>query len=213
MKLSPEQIEKIDIILEKLGLDFLDFKLEIKDHIASQTEELCEEQNITFEEALLLVLKEWEPNLLLKSSIWISNKRSFSAVVMNGIRKRYYIYNGIAIPIILLFFQLHYIYRKEIDTHFLSGIMFGFISIIVLILLGFRYLIYIKNKETSYSYEFNRICKMVSLFWIMNVVFYSLIGISPIIIWNGMIVAYSPIAFYSYYKHSQFCKHIDKVII
>ena len=112
MKLSPEQIEKIDIILEKLGLDFLDFKLEIKDHIASQTEELCEEQNITFEEALLLVLKEWEPNLLLKSSIWISNKRSFSAVVINGIRKRYYIYNGIAIPIILLFFQLHYTYKN-----------------------------------------------------------------------------------------------------
>ena len=37
MKLSAEQIEKIDTILEKLGLDFLDFKLEIKDHIASQT--------------------------------------------------------------------------------------------------------------------------------------------------------------------------------
>jgi hypothetical protein len=213
MKLSPEQIEKIDIILEKLGLDFLDFKLEIKDHIASQTEELCEEQNITFEEALLLVLKEWEPNLLLKSSIWVSNKRCFSLFVLNGIRKRYYIYNSIAIPIILLFFLLQFIYRKEIDTDFLSGIMFGFISIIVLTLLGFRYLIYKKNKETSYSYEFNRICKMVALFWIMNVVFYSLIGISPIIIWNAMIVAYSPIAFYSYYKHNQFCKHFDKVII
>lgn len=213
MKLTPEQIEKIDIILEKLGLDFLDFKLEIKDHIASQTEELCEEQNITFEEALLLVLKEWEPNLLLKSSIWISNKRSFSAVVINGIRKRYYIYNGIAIPIILLFFQLHYIYRKEIDTDFLSSILFGFSSILLLTLSGFRYSIFKVNKQTSHSYEFNRIYKMVALFWMFDAVFYSLIGTNPIIIWNAMIVSSTPIAFYSYYKHSQFCKHIDKVIL
>ncbi|MBF6641487.1 hypothetical protein IVB69_08340 [Flavobacterium sp. J49] len=212
MKLSTEQIEKIDRILEKLGLDFLDFKLEIKDHIACQTEELREEKNISFEEALPLVLKEWEPNLLLKSSIWVSNKRSFSVFVLNGIRKRYYIYNSIAIPIILLFFLLHFIYRKEIDTDFLSGVMLGFISIILPILLGFRYLIYKKNKETSYSYEFNRICKMVSLFWMIDVVFYFLIGIAPIIIWNAMIVAYSPIAFYSYYKHNQFCKHLDEVI-
>ena len=128
MKLSIEQIEKIDRILVKLGVDFLDFKLEIKDHIACQTEELGQEKNISFEEALLLVLKEWEPNLLLKSSIWVSNKRSFSLFVLNGIRKRYYIYNSIAIPIILLFFLLQFIYRKEIDTDFLSGIMFGFIS-------------------------------------------------------------------------------------
>ena len=46
MKLSIEQIEKIDRILEKLGVDFLDFKLEIKDHIACQTEELGQEKKI-----------------------------------------------------------------------------------------------------------------------------------------------------------------------
>ena len=213
MKLSTQQIEKIDIILEKLGLDFLDFKLEIKDHIASQTEEMCKESELTFEEALLLVLKEWEPNLLLKSSIWISKKRSFSAVVINGIRKRYYIYNGIAIPIILLFFQLHYTYKKEIDTVLLSPILLGFSSILLLTLSGFRYSIFKVYKQTSYSYEFNRIYKMVALCWMFDAVFYFLIGIAPIIIWNAMIVASTPIAFYSYYKHSQFCKHFDKVII
>ena len=76
MKLNTEQLEKLDVILEKLGLDFLDFKLEIKDHIAAQIEDLCEKQNISFEEALPKVLKEWEPSLILKSSSWISNKWS-----------------------------------------------------------------------------------------------------------------------------------------
>ncbi len=212
MKLSVEQIQKIDTILEKLGLDFLDFKLEIKDHIASQTEELCEEQNISFEEALLLILKEWEPNLRLKSSIWVSNKRSFSTIILDGIRKRYFIYNSIAIPIILVFFLLYFFFRKQTETDFMHQIMFSISSIIFLILSGFRYLTFKIKEETSYSYEFNRIYKMVVIFWVFDAVFYFSSGVSPVVLWKAMIIAYTPIAIYSYYKHNQFCKRFEKFI-
>ena len=108
MKLTKEQLAKIDYILEKLGLDFLDYKLEVKDHIATQTEDLCEKLNISFEEALPKVLKEWEPSLTLKNSIWISNKRCFSKIIVDGITERYLIYNSIGIFLIILFFVLQY---------------------------------------------------------------------------------------------------------
>lgn len=213
MKLSAEQTQKIDTILEKLGLDFLDFKLEIKDHIASQTEDLCNERNFSFEEALPLVLKEWESNLQQKTSIWISNKRSFSTVVLNGIKKRYLIYNSIAIPVILLFFLLHFAYRKQIETDYLHQVMVGFGSILFLILSVFRYFIFKTKEETSYSYEFNRIYKMVAIFWVFDMVFYFSLGISPVDLWKAMIVTYTPIAIYSYYKHNQFCKRFQKFIV
>ena len=58
MKLTEEQINKIDIILDKLGLDFLDFKLEIKDHIACEVEEEMKLNQSDFNESLLLVLKQ-----------------------------------------------------------------------------------------------------------------------------------------------------------
>lgn len=213
MKLSAEQIEKIDTILEKLGLDFLDFKLEIKDHIASQTEDLCNERNFSFEEVLPLVLKEWESNLQQKTSIWISNKRSFSTVVLNGIKKRYLIYNSIATPIIVIFFLLHFLYRKETETNYWYQIMFSIGTILFLTLSVFRYLIFKMRKVTSYSYEFNRIYKMVAIFWLFDMVFYFSSGISPVDLWKAMIVTYMPIAIYSYYKHNQFCKRFKKFIV
>jgi len=103
MKLTVEQIYKIEEILENHGLEFLDFKLEIKDHIATQTEDLCIKQNISFEEALTNVLKEWESSLVLKESIWISTKRSFSVVVLNSLMKRYIYYNSIFLLVFIDF--------------------------------------------------------------------------------------------------------------
>ena len=51
MKATKENLDLIDRYLEQRKLDFLDFKLEIKDHIASQTEDFCEQQKINFEDA------------------------------------------------------------------------------------------------------------------------------------------------------------------
>jgi len=204
MRLTKEQIEKIDVILEKLGLDFLDFKLEIKDHIASQTEDLCEKQKISFEEALPKVLKVWEPSLLLKSSSWISNKRSFSAIVLDGIKKRYIIYNSITVPIIIGLSTLQFHFMNEFKSESSNNVLLA-ISIILLTTLSvLRYLISRKKYQTSYSYEFNRIYKMALMFLCFDIFFYYQVGTTPIILFKAMIITYFPIAIYSFFKHKQF---------
>lgn len=40
MQLTLSQLDTIDRFLEQHQLDFLDFKLEVKDHLATATEEL-----------------------------------------------------------------------------------------------------------------------------------------------------------------------------
>jgi hypothetical protein len=209
MKLSKEQIEKIDVILENLGLDFLDFKLEIKDHIATQTEDLCEKDNISFEEGLSKVLKEWESSLILKESIWISNKRSFSAIVLNAIKKRYIIYSFITLPLIVGISIFYLFNIKEFETIYIKNIMFILSTVLFLTLFSLHYFISLNKQQTSYSYEFNRIYKMALIFWFFDVVSYLIKEIYPIILSKAMIIAYVPIAIYSYIKHTQFKKHLN----
>lgn len=211
MKLSKEEIEKIDVILGNLGLDFLDFKLEIKDHIATQTEDLCEKDNISFEEALPKVLKEWETSLVLKESIWISNKRCFSAVVLNAIKKRYIIYSSITLPVIIGISSFYLFNIKEFETANIKFLMFILSTVLFLTLFGLRYFILLNKQETSYSYEFNRIYKMTLIFWFFDIASYFIKGIYPIILWKAMVIAYVPIAIYSYIKHTQFKKRLNIV--
>jgi hypothetical protein len=209
MKLTTEQIAKIDEILENHGLDFLDFKLEIKDHFATHIEDLCKNQNNTFEEALTIVLKEWESSLVLKHSIWISNKRSFSVVVLKAIKKRYIIYSSITLPIILV---LSVLYFKEFETANTKGTMFYIGAILFLSLFILRYFISINKQETSYSYEFSRIYKMATFFLIFGVASYFVPAAYPMgLFWNTTIIAYFPIAIYSYIKHMQFKKYLNIV--
>jgi hypothetical protein len=54
MKLTNTQLDYIDRFLEQHQLDFLDFKLELKDHLATATEDIMEENEMSFEEAFLL---------------------------------------------------------------------------------------------------------------------------------------------------------------
>ncbi|NBL65804.1 hypothetical protein GV828_11390 [Flavobacterium sp. NST-5] len=204
MKATTENLDLIDRYLEQRKLDFLDFKLEIKDHIASQTEDLCEKQNTSFEDALPKVLKKWEPSLLLKSSIWISNKRSFSSIVLDGIKKRYMIYNSITLPIIIGLLILQFHFMNEFKSESLRNLLLA-ISIILLIILSvLRYSISRINYQTSFSYEFKRIYKMAIMFLCFDIMYFHVLGITPIVIFKAMVITYFPIAIYSFFKHKQF---------
>lgn len=211
MKLSAEEIAKIDGILVNHGLDFLDFKLEIKDHIATQTEELCTKQNIIFEEALPKVLKEWETSLVLKESIWISTKRSFSVIVLNTIKKRYIYYNSIFLLVFIVLSIFYFFNMEEFETTNIKNIMFVTSTVLFLFLSSLQYLISLNKQETSYSYEFSRIYKMATIFWFFDVASYFVRGIYPNILWKAMVVAYFPIAIYCFIKHIQFKKRLNIV--
>jgi hypothetical protein len=211
MKLTVEQIYKIEEILENHGLEFLDFKLEIKDHIATQTEDLCIKQNISFEEALTNVLKEWESSLALKESIWISNKRSFSVVVLNSIMKRYIYYNSFFLFVFIGLSIFYFFNVEEFEKTNIKNIMFIVSTVLFLFLSGLHYFISLNKQETSYSYEFSRIYKMATIFWFFDIASYFVNENYSNVLWKAMVVAYFPIAIYSYIKHIQFKKRLNIV--
>lgn len=209
MKLTNEQLHKIDEILKNHGLDFLDFKLEIKDHIASQTEDLCKEQDLSFEKALPMVLEQWKPHLRLSESLWISNKKSFPRIVITGLRKRYLFYNFISAALMILFFAIDIFKFKDVQINNLY-VFFGF-GLLWLIFSFFRYTIYKTGIKTSYSYEFNRMYLLISLMFGFGGILLFSLGENPTMVWNVVILAYTPTTLYSYFKHRQFEKQYQFV--
>ncbi len=68
MKLSAEQIEKIDHFLESRNLYFMDFKIEVKDHMACQIESIMETEKVNFDEAFDKTIENWKFNLAFNLS-------------------------------------------------------------------------------------------------------------------------------------------------
>jgi len=209
MKLNSEQLTIIDSILENHDLDFLDFKLEIKDHIASQIEDLCKEESLSFESALSITIEQWKPHLRLKESLWISNKRSFPRIVTIGLRKRYIIYNCISIVLWVFLYMIDIYKLRELQLNPIYVV--GSFGALWLIFSYFRYSIYKSGMKTSFSYEFNRYYILFCLMFGFGVLFLLLDGNSSIIIWGFVILAYMPTGLYSYFKHKQFEKRYQFV--
>lgn len=198
MKLTAEQINKIDIILDKLGLDFLDFKLEIKDHIACEVEEEMKLNQSDFKAALLLVLERWENKLVLKESLFISNKRSFPKIVIDQLFKRFLIYN-VTLVFSILTISIVYIYflkNFEHEALFINSFkwIFGscFLTCSVL-----KIKIYLTKIKTSYSYMFNQ------NFWLFTIYFFMFIlvsGFMNFFLFSVFIVVF-PYLIYSFCMH------------
>lgn len=207
MKLNIDQLNHIDTILEDYGLDFLDFKLEIKDHIATQIEELCKEQELSFEQSLQIALEQWKPQLKLTESLWISNKRSFPRIVNNALQKRYIIYNCITLVLVIFLYGLDIfkLNKSEIQPIY----MFASLGTLWLIFSYLCYSIYRSGLKTSFSYEFNRFYKLFSMMLGFGGLF--LLISNTIIIWSLVILSYMPIGLYSYFKHKKFEKQYKLV--
>jgi hypothetical protein len=61
MKLTTEQVEDIENILNQKGIKYDDLKFEIVDHIASEIENEMEKSDTNFVETIALVFSRWEP--------------------------------------------------------------------------------------------------------------------------------------------------------
>ena len=68
--------------------DFLDFKLELKDHLACETEEIMSQKAVTFEEAFGIVERKWKTELITKKSWIISNEREFPKMVILQLKSK-----------------------------------------------------------------------------------------------------------------------------
>ena len=96
MKLTPEQIEYIDSTLVLNGLEFEDIKLEVTDHIASEVEVLMEENTLSFEENLHVVIDRWKPQLRHSFSglIGFTNPKIMTVKCNKMIKKQFFIVIG-----------------------------------------------------------------------------------------------------------------------
>jgi hypothetical protein len=165
MKLNAEQIDKIDVILDKLGLDFLDFKLEIKDHIACQVEENMSSKEIAFDTSLIAVLKCWESKLVLRESWLISKKKSFPKIVIQRLFKRFLIYNITLVFFSILSFYFFFSNKDSInDSIFFSKYSAIIYSCFFTIYFMFWIIMYFQKINTSYFYQFKQNFYLVLLF-------------------------------------------------
>lgn len=84
MKLTTQQIAQIEETLVLNGLEYDDIKLEVTDHIASEIEVLMEENAVSFEETLKLVLEKWAVQLRPTTyGLWLGYAYSGPKIVMD----------------------------------------------------------------------------------------------------------------------------------
>jgi hypothetical protein len=202
MKLTVEQIDKIDVILDKLGLDFLDIKLEVKDHIACQVEENMRSGEVTFDVSLIEVLKCWESKLVLRESWLISKKKSFPQIVVQRLFKRFLIYNITLVLFMTLSYFFFQNYRQSIDdsAFFLiySKILYSSFFGVFLI---FWFIMYFQKIKTSYCYQFKQNFYLLLLFQ-FYIVFLGSFVMNYMSL--SIVLILTPFLFFTFYKHQKF---------
>lgn len=202
MKLTVEQIDKIDVILDELGLEFLDIKLEIKDHIACQVEENMSSGETSFDASLVYVLKYWKSKLILRKSWLISNKKSFPKIVIQKLFKRFLIYNTTLLFFMILSFYFFQNYKKGInDSMFFSKYSTIIYSCFLAVYSVFWLKMYFQKIKTSYFYQFKQNFYLLFLFQ-FYMVFLSSASINYLCF--SLILILSPFQLHTFYKHQQF---------
>jgi hypothetical protein len=83
MKLSKEQIAKINETLVLNGVVYDDIKLELTDHIASEIENNIGENDILFEKAFIHAFENWKEQLRPSSSKWLGSKNIVPRIVID----------------------------------------------------------------------------------------------------------------------------------
>ena len=199
MSLTQLQLDIIDRFLEQHQLDFLDFKLEIKDHLATATEELMKEKEIPFEEAFLLAVEPWKNELQVKKYWLISNERLFPSFVIQRIKHKVAFHYGMVMTVAIIATFLASNYLIENQKLFKYGI--GLCGIICFLL---RRLMNNKKVKTSYRFHFDYFYMPVLLVFAHFFVFQLPIVYANFI--GFLVLANFPFTIYYFLKHQQFVK-------
>lgn len=199
MKITNNQLDVIDRFLEQHQLDFLDFKLEVKDHLATATEELMKEKEIPFEDAFLLAVKPWTKELEVKKHWLISNERLFPNLIIQRIKHKVAFHYGMVmiVAIIATFLTSNYLIENQI----LFKYSIGFCGIIYFLL---RRIMNHKKIKTSYRFHFDYFYLPVLLVFAYFFVFKLSFVYANFI--GFLVIANFPFTMYYFLKHQQFVK-------
>lgn len=157
MKLTKEQITIISDYIDYCGINEIDIKLELVDHIATQTEEVIVMDDVSFEQALRKVMANWYPLFTKEKSFHIGLFYTFPKIVMKKIEariKKTYIYIAISL---ILWTLLTFVLKLEFSINEITNSVVNFISIaigiaIVSILIHINF----KSKPTTYRFLVNQ---------------------------------------------------------
>jgi len=167
MKLSKEQIAKIDetLVLNKVVYD--DIKLELTDHIASDIEEIMVNQEISFGVALKEAFEKWRLQLKPRAAgFWTPEKRRFlfsertvePKLIMDKLEKisKKNFFNIILLSIIItsLTFALVKMYDSETVLNAFNEVCKSLCLILIALLLSGRILMFKIKGATTFGYLF-----------------------------------------------------------
>ena len=199
MHLTHLQLDLIDRFLDQHQLDFLDFKLEIKDHLATATEELMKDKEIPFEEAFLFVVEPWKNELQVKKYWLISNERLFPNFVIQRIKHKVAFHYGVVLTlaIIVAVFSSNYLNENQ-------GLLKYCVGLCGIIYFLLRRIMNKKKVKTSYRFHFDYFYLPVLLVFADFFVFQLSVTYANFI--SFLVLANFPFTIYYFLKHKQFVK-------
>jgi hypothetical protein len=160
MKLTTEQIAKINQTLIEKGLIYEDIKLELIDHIASEIEAEMEEKEISFETAFKKAFENWKEQLRPSSSFWLRGNKSIPKIISykcNQMIKRVFLMS-ITMGLVTAFL-VTLIFKKIANEEvlFLLNSILKVISISgIMLFIYCKYRLWQSKRKSSYSYLFSQ---------------------------------------------------------
>lgn len=200
MKLTKEQIQRVEHYLDIKQIDYIDIRLEILDHIISDIEEKMELEKLEFETSFYAITDKWNKHLKETSSFYFGIMHSAPKIILEKAKKYYKKWFFLSllsylIPLILID-NLNIIISTKIE----NIINVGFYSIVLICLLAFAYLFVNKDsKKVKTTYSF--VLKTQSLgFFIGFLILFGLRFLSE----NGVLNSFN-VGFLSIYILNLFC--------
>ena len=210
MKLTTEQINKIDTFLERNDVKYLDIKLELLDHIASQIEALISEQNSSFEEAFTKITAHWRPRFSSSTSFLIGLIYSFPKIVLDRLVKRakkqtlfLFCFGGLyCVPMV---------YYKDYFQATLGPfeVLIDTIALVASVILSYIVIkINIHSKPTSYRFLVNQSAPIIILSFFILLLDHQVIELK--LFYTLLILFQAIVAFQNYRLHTSFLKKLTK---
>ena len=155
MELNTEQLNRVAHYLNEKEVLYIDFRMEVFDHIVSDIEAKMNQENLDFETAFTGIKTEWNKQLKDTSSFYFGIMFYLPKIVMDKakktFRKLYFTGTFMMIFLFLLIENVQYVFSKTLQNNI--NLLFKLVSILCLIYLVFIFIKYFKIKEkTTYGF-------------------------------------------------------------
>ncbi|WBX71336.1 hypothetical protein [Tenacibaculum retecalamus] len=200
MELTNEQVQRIDKYLDVKGVKFIDFRIEIMDHIISQIEKKLESENTDFETVFYQVTDDWNKQLNNTTSWLFGFAYPAPKIVIKKAKKVFTTY--FILSFLPLFIAFLIVLKSKMMLNEVLGYLTVALTIVLLIVSSFYTFKIWKSKEKT---VYNFIIKTQLLnFLVMPLI---IIGNSIIDFINVGILGYMIVTTYAvrlfYIKHQQ----------